>query len=293
MKHYTITGGGGTRLHLVEAGDSRAPAILFLHGMSQSWITWDRQMRSELARRYRLVAMDLRGHGSSERPRDGYDDSRLWAADVNAAIGELELDRPILCGWSYGPLVILDYIRHYGEERIGGIHFVGAVTKLGSEAAAAVLAPEFLALLPGLFSSDVVESVRGIESLLQLCFAREPEASDRYTMLGFGVSVPPFVRQALLTRVVDNDDLLPTIAKPVLITHGALDAIVRQEAVAQHRAGLPHAQVHIMPDAGHAAFWDDAASFNRRLGAFREEVTSSSEHAPVRTSPASRTAPLR
>jgi len=277
MKHHTIIGGGGTRLHLVEAGDARAPSILFLHGCSQSWLTWDRQMRSELARRCRLVSMDLRGHGSSERPRDGYDDSRLWAADVDAAIGELQLDRPILCGWSYGPLVILDYIRHYGEERIGGIHLVGAVTKLGSEAAAAVLAPEFLALLPGLFSSDVVESVRGIESLLQLCFAREPEASDRYTMLGFGVSVPPFVRQALLTRVVDNDDLLPTIAKPVLITHGALDAIVRQEAVAQHRARLPQAQVHIMPDAGHAAFWDDAASFNRRLGAFCEEVVRSGE----------------
>jgi non-heme chloroperoxidase len=275
MKHHTIIGGGGTRLHLVEAGDSRAPSILFLHGQSQSWITWDRQMRSELARRYRLVAMDLRGHGSSERPRDGYDDSRLWAADVDAAIRELELDRPILCGWSYGPLVILDYIRHYGEERIGGIHLVGAVSKLGSEAAAAVLSAEFLALLPGLFSSDVREGVRGLESLLHLCFVREPEASDLYTMLGFGVSVPPFVRQALLTRVVDNDDLLPTIVKPVLITQGALDAVVRQEVVAQHRAGLPHAQVDIMPDAGHAAFWDDAAQFNRRLGAFREEVARS------------------
>jgi pimeloyl-ACP methyl ester carboxylesterase len=234
-------------------------------------------MSSELARRYRLVAMDLRGHGSSERPRDGYVDSRLWAADVDAAIRELELDRPILSGWSYGPLVILDYIRHYGEERIGGIHLIGAVTKLGSEAAAAVLTPEFLAVLPGLFSSDVGESVRGLDSLLHLCFTREPALSDLYTMLGFSVSVPPFVRQALLTRVVDNDDLLPAITKPVLITHGALDAIVRQEVVAQHRARLPHAQIHIMPDAGHAAFWDDAAAFNRRLGAFREEVARSGE----------------
>ena len=275
MKHHTIIGGGGTRLHLVEAGDPRGPSILFLHGCSQSWLTWDRQMHSELARRYRLVAMDLRGHGSSERPRDGYDDSRLWAADIDAAIRELELDRPILCGWSYGPLVILDYIRHYGEERIGGIHLVGAVTKLGSEAAAAVLSAEFLALLPGLFSSDVGEGVRDLEALLHLCFVREPEASDLYTMLGFGVSVPPFVRQALLTRVVDNDDLLPTIVKPILITHGALDAVVSQEVVAQHRAGLSHAQVDIMPDAGHAAFWDDAAQFNRRLGAFREEVARS------------------
>jgi non-heme chloroperoxidase len=275
MKHHTIIGGGGTRLHLVEAGDPRGPPILFLHGCSQSWLTWDRQMRSELAQRYRLIAMDLRGHGSSERPRDGYDDSRLWAADVDAAIRELELDRPILCGWSYGPLVILDYIRHYGEERIGGIHLVAAVTKLGSAAAAAVLSAEFLALLPGLFSSDMGEGVRGLESLLHLCFVREPEASHLYTMLGFGVSVPPFVRQALLTRVVDNDDLLPTVVKPVLITHGALDAVVKLDVVAQHRAGLPHAQVDVMPDEGHAAFWDAAAPFNQRLGAFREEVARS------------------
>ena len=61
----------------------------------------------------------------------------------------------------------------------------------------------------------------------------------------------------------------------VVITHGALDAVVRPEVVAQHRAGLPHAQVDIMPEAGHAAFWDDAAQFNRRLGAFREEVANS------------------
>ena len=88
MKHHTITGGGSTRLHLVEAGDPEGPPILFLHGCSQSWLTWERQMRSELARRYRLVAMDLRGHGSSERPQDGYGDSRLWAADVEAAAGE-------------------------------------------------------------------------------------------------------------------------------------------------------------------------------------------------------------
>jgi pimeloyl-ACP methyl ester carboxylesterase len=47
--------------------------------------------------------------------------------------------------------------------------------------------------------------------------------------------------------------------------------------VAQHRAGLSQAQIHIMPDAGHAPFWDDAPSFNRRLGAFRAEVARSGE----------------
>src|SRR6185436_9408163 len=119
-----------------------------------------------------------------------------------------------------------------------------------------------------LFSSDVGECVGGLESLLRLCFVRELEASDRYLMLGFGVSVPPFVRQALLTRVVDNDDLMPTIRKPALITHGALDAIVKPEVVAQHCASLSHAQVDIMKGAGHAPFWDDAEGFNHRLSEF-------------------------
>lgn len=272
MRHHTISGGGGTRLHLVEAGHPRGPAILFLHGISQCWLQWSRQLDSSLAQSHRLVAMDLRGHGQSDRPRDGYGDSRLWADDVDAAIRQLELDQPILCGWSYGPLVILDYLRHFGEERIAGIHLVGAVTKLGSEAALSVVTPEFLSLVPRLFSHDAEESVGGLEEMLRLCFAREPSAAEHYCMLGYSASVPPFVRQALFSRVIDNDDLLSSIRRPVLITHGARDAIVKPEAVEQHRAAIGHAQVDVMASAGHAPFWDEAPSFNARLGAFSDEV---------------------
>ena len=128
MKHHAITGGGGILLHAVETGNATGQPILFLHGLSQSSLTWSRQLSSDLAQHYRLVAMDLRGHGSSDRPRDAYGDSKLWADDVNAAIRELDLEQPILSGWSYGPLVILDYIRHYGEDGIGGIHFVDGIT---------------------------------------------------------------------------------------------------------------------------------------------------------------------
>jgi pimeloyl-ACP methyl ester carboxylesterase len=268
MKHHTITGGGGTLLHLVETGHPRGRPILFLHGTSQCWLTWSRQLASDLADDYRLVAMDLRGHGRSQRPREGYADSRLWADDVDATIGALDLDRPVLCGWSYGPLVILDYLRHYGEERLGGISFVGAVTKLGSEAAMAVLTPEFLGLVPGLFATDVEESVRGLEPFVRLCFARELAEEELYLMLGYNVAVPPFVRQALLSRAVDNDDLLPTIRTPVLITHGAADSVVTPVAVEQLQASIAHAQIHLAANAGHAAFWDDAAGFNQRLRAF-------------------------
>jgi non-heme chloroperoxidase len=226
-------------------------------------------MSSDLADDYRLVALDLRGHGFSDRPREGYTDSRVWAADVNAAIQALGLDHPILCGWSYGPLVILDYIRHYREDGISGINLVGAITKLGRDEAMSVLTSEFLSLVPGLFATEVEESVRSLDSLLRLCFA-QPSAEDLYLMLGYNVSVPPYVRQALFSRSFDNDDLLPKLRKPVLITHGADDAVVKPAAVDQHKAAIAHAQIQMMANAGHACFWDDAAAFNRRLRVFAE-----------------------
>jgi pimeloyl-ACP methyl ester carboxylesterase len=269
MKTHKVAGGGGVRLHVVEAGNP-GRTILFIHGGSQSCLAWSRQLDSELARDHRLVAMDLRGHGLSEKPRDAYGDSRLWADDVRAVMDALNLDRPVLCGWSYGPLVILDYLRHYGEDRIAGIHFVGGITKLGSDAAMSVITPEWLSLVPGFLATDVEESVRSLESLLRLCFVQQPSASDLYLMLGYNVSVPPYVRQGLFSRAFDNDDLLPRIRKPVLITQGAKDAIVKPEVVDQHKAGLAHAQIDIMPDAGHAPFWEDSPAFNQRLHAFVE-----------------------
>ena len=275
MKHHIITGGGGCQLHLVEAGNPNGQPILFIHGFSQSWLSWSRQLSSELARDYRLVAMDMRGHGKSEKPRDGYDNSRLWADDVASVIRALDLDRPILSGWSYGPLVILDYVRHYGEDAISGIQFVSAVTKLGSEAALSVLTPEFLALVPGFFSSDAEESVGSLDSLLRMCFASEQPAADLSLMLGYNVSVPPFVRQALFSRAFDNDDLLRTLRSPVLITHGSDDAIVRALAVEQHRALIPQAKIDIIEGTGHAPFWENAPAFNARLDAFCRETSRS------------------
>jgi non-heme chloroperoxidase len=91
------------------------------------------QLHSDLADPFRLVAIDLRGHGLSEKPRDAYGDPRLWADDVHAVIEGLNLDRPVLSGWSYGPLVMLDYVRHYGEDAIGGMNFIGGITRLGSD----------------------------------------------------------------------------------------------------------------------------------------------------------------
>jgi len=268
MKHHMVTGGGGVQLHAVETGNPSGRPIVFIHGFSQCSLAWARQLNSELADTFRLVALDLRGHGLSHKPRENYDDSKLWADDVHAVIQALQLDRPVLCGWSYGPLVILDYVRHYGEDGIRGINFAGGITKLGSEAAASVLTADFLELLPGFFSTDAQESVGALDSLVRLCFARELAAEERYLMLGFNACVPPYVRQALLSRSFDNDDLLPKIRKPALITHGVEDAVVKQTVIDEQMARIPGATIRLIANAGHACFWDEAPAYNRYLRDF-------------------------
>jgi non-heme chloroperoxidase len=272
MKSHTITGGGGVQLHLVETGNVKGRPILFIHGFSQCWLTWTRQLNSDLAEDYRLVALNMRGHGHSDKPREGYADSRLWADDVNAVIKALGLEQPVLCGWSYGPLVILDYIRHYSEDGIGGIHFVGAITKLGTDEAMSVLSPEVINLVPGFFATETETSVCSLEALVRMFFMQEPSDEDLYLMLGYNLSVPPYVRQTLFSRSLTNDDLLPTIRKPVLITHSAKDRVVKPAVVDQHKASMAHAQLHLTTKAEHAAFWEDAAGFNQRLRAFCESL---------------------
>ena len=268
MQTHHVVGGGGIRLHVIETGNPQGHPILFIHGFAQCGLSWSRQLHSDLARDHRLVAMDVRGHGASDKPRDAYADSKLWADDVHAVLQTLGLEQAVLTGWSYGPLVFLDYVRHYGDEGIGGLHFVGGISKLGSDAALRVLTPAFLSHVPTLLSGDAEESIRAPGSLLDLIFATNLTAEERYQMLGCNAGVPPHVRQSLFARVLDNDDLLPTIRKPVLITHSSTETIVKPAAVDDHLALMPDAQVHWTREAGHAPFWDDAEGFNRRLAAF-------------------------
>ncbi len=171
--------------------------------------------------------------------------------------------------------MILDYIRHYGEDAIGGLHFVGGISKLGSEEALSFLSAEFLSHVPGLLSMDVDASREAFDALFKLCFVQQPSAQELYTMLGYNMSVPPHVRQALFSRTVDNDDLLARLRTPLLITHGENEAIVKRAAADHHKSRVPHAQLQMMANAGHAPFWDDPASFNQGLRQFAESVWSS------------------
>lgn len=274
MQAHSVVGGAGVRLHVEETGNASAQPILLIPGTSQSHLCFTKQLESELAREFRLVSMDLRGHGLSEKPRDAYGDSKLWADDVHAVIDALDLDRPILSGWSYGPLVMCDYVRFYGEERVGGLHFIGGITKLG-DGLMPFLGSRFVELVPGLLSDDVDVMIETMPKLLQVLVNEPLSPIDLNFMLGYNMIVPPHVRRGLFARSVDNDDLLPKLRKPVLLTHGEADGVVLPAMARHHEDLIADARLSWAPNVGHMPFWEDSERFNEDLRGFARQVAAS------------------
>jgi pimeloyl-ACP methyl ester carboxylesterase len=273
MKTHTVTGGGGLKLHVQETGNPTGKPILFIHGFSQCRLAWNKQTHSDLANDFRLVAMDIRGHGLSEKPRDVYGDSTLWANDVHAVITTLGLDRPVLTGWSYGGVIISDYVNAYGEDEIAGTNWVAAISRLGEPLLqAGFIGADFLGVAPSSFSENVEVCVAALHEFLRLCVHQEASPEDLYFFLGYNAIVPPHVRQALFSRNLNNDSVIEKMRKPMLLSYGEQDAVV-SPSMGEHIAGLAgHARLSTYPNAGHALFWEAAERFNSELREFRESV---------------------
>src|SRR6516162_1756502 len=98
----------GVRIAAQEWGNPAGSEILFIHGFSQASMSWQRQVEGDLAKEFRLVTYDLRGHGNSDKPLEPekYKESKAWADEVQAIINAANFKRPVLVGWSYGGHVI-------------------------------------------------------------------------------------------------------------------------------------------------------------------------------------------
>ena len=94
---------GDLRLHVAELGKASAPPVLMVHGWPQSWWCW-RLVAPRLADRFRCLMPDLRGHGWSDAPRDGYEKERL-ANDLLNLVDALRLDRFGYIGHDWGAFV--------------------------------------------------------------------------------------------------------------------------------------------------------------------------------------------
>ncbi|MFC5969739.1 alpha/beta fold hydrolase [Halomarina salina] len=268
MRTHTIEGGDGVGLHVAEAGPTDAPPVLLLHGYSQSHRSWSEQFDSSLADEFRLVGMDSRGHGESEKPHEAYDETESWADDVRAVVESLGLDDVVIVGWSYAGLVTLDYLSVYGTDRVAGVNLVGAVSAIGTEAATALLGETYVGLMGGMTSTDAEESVEALGSFVRLCRHDEIPVDEFYRTLGFTVATPPRVRDALRARTLDHRDVLSSLDVPVLLTHGVEDRVVDVDIVDQHAELVEDVRVSRYPQTGHSPFVESPERFDEELREF-------------------------
>jgi len=263
---YDVRGGGGLRLHAREWGNPQGRPVLFIHGWSASHLCWSHQMTSRLAEEFRVVAFDNRGHGMSEKPLDAesYRDPQLWADDLAAVIEQLGLDRPVLVAWSYGGFIVSDYVRAYGEDRIGAVNLVGGAVTLKPPTFDHI-GPGFLENAPDASMPDLATNIAAIRRFLGVCTAEPLDPNDWSAALAWNMVVPPEVRGALISREINGDDVLANLTVPVLVTHGRSDTIVLPSMADHILATCQTAKPSWYDGVGHMPFTEDHPRFNREL----------------------------
>jgi pimeloyl-ACP methyl ester carboxylesterase len=251
-----VVSDSGVRLAIRVAGPPGGPPIVLLHGWAQSARAWSGQLSGPLSTSYRVIAADLRGHGDSAAPTDGYDTTDAWASDVRTLLDYV--GRPaVLVGWSYGGLVITDYLRRYGTEGVAGLVLVGAITEIGRGHAGGRVGPVMRAALPAALSED-----SGVAEPALRAFVTGMATIDLPTWLvDESLRVPAFVRAALFDRDVASADVLAAVDVPTLIVHGRQDPVVDPSA-AEYAAGMIPDATLTWLDAGHLPFVEDQAAFD-------------------------------
>jgi non-heme chloroperoxidase len=274
MKVHAVRGGGGLRLHVREWGKADGPPILFIHGWSQNHLCWAKQYESALADEFRLVAYDLRGHGMSEAPLEPehYTDGKLWADDVAAIIAELQLDRPVLVGWSYGSFVICDYVREHGQDRIAAINFVEGAVKLGEAAFGTLIGPGFVDNFVDATVDDLPTNIRAMRSFVRACVVKPVSADELESAVCWNVVVPASIRANLASRTIDDDDVLRAIEVPLLVTQGRADSVVLPLMAEHVLATCPTAEASWYEGVGHVPHLEEPERFNRELAELTRRV---------------------
>ena len=263
-KPLAVTTPDGLTIAAQEWGNPNGPGIVFIHGFSQSSLSWMRQTNSDLAKEFHIVTYDLRGHGNSDKPLDAarYRDGKAWADEVQAVIDAAGLKRPVLVGWSYAGRVISDYVTNRGAAGIAGINFVDASIKFIPE-----YVGDNLKNLPLMASEDMVTNINATRVFLHGCFSKQPSADDFETLLAFNMMVPPKVRAGLGGRPLDATAVMSKLTIPVLVTHGAEDKNAKVDAAKFTASTIPVAKLSIYDGVGHSPFYEDAPRFNGELAA--------------------------
>lgn len=247
LTHVTAAGGG--RLAVRESGPAGAPPVVLVHGWAQTGAVWDLPC-------FHAHAVDLRGHGESDDFGD-YRDSARWAADLKAVLDHT--GPATVVGWSYGGLVIADYLRFHGTANVRALVFVSAITEIGRGRPGGETGPVMRAALPGAITDDAV--------MAEFCQAMAPALPSGTVgeLTAAATSVSPKVRGELFRRDVGSADVLKAVDVPTLVVHGTQDEVVAPAAAEYSAALIPGAELSLYPDTAHAPFLERPQRFSADL----------------------------
>jgi len=252
----------GTTLHYDERGDGEGAPIVLLHGLGSSSADWAFQLPG-LSRDQRVLAVDLRAHGRSSRPR-GRLTIEAMANDVAVLLAALGVPPAHVVGLSLGGCVALTLALDH-PECVRSLTLVNAFARLtpaGPRGALRMLTR--LALLAGAPMRVVAAHVAG-----GLFPRPDQQALYRAAVASIG-STPRATYWSALRAVLGFDvrRRLAAVRCPTLVVAGDRDTTVPFVAKTRLQQGIPGAELLVVSDSGHATPCDQAECFNTALLAF-------------------------
>src|ERR1700749_4873513 len=265
----------GLRFHYTEWGPVTAPPVLMLHGLNVQCHTWDPFAR-ELADRYHVICMDMRGHGDSDWARSGYR-VRSMARDVHGLIDALGLGAARLVGHSAG---VRAAIAGAGERPGTGIRLALSDAGPANSPSGALAMRDFIQATTNLrgfrsehearefygsFHSEWVEEFIDLHVKHQLrrnwAGKLVPKADPDIQWITGSVSLPD------VDYLWEMSELL---VMPTLLMVGRTSNVLDEAVVEKMLATMPNATVRWF-DAGHYFLREKPAEFLEVLSTFLDE----------------------
>lgn len=248
--------------------------VFFIHGNSACKEVFSFQFKSELTKRYRFIAMDLPGHGKSDKACDA-ETTYNFEGYANVALEvfeKLQLKKPIVVGWSLGGHIGIDIAKK--TKNIGGLLITGTppipVSQDGFKAGFRPL-PLFATLF-----SKVVFSQADAEKFMSGVF----DTQKHPFIVEAAMKTDGYARHYLVqsfSKEIGGDQraFVETSDLPLCIVQGDKDEGINNEYISGlNYKNLFNRKVYLIKDSGHAVFWDKSGEFNAILGQFLSQVCS-------------------
>lgn len=252
----------GVELHYLEAGSG--PTLVFVPGWTMPAEIWEPQLR-HFGSTHRVVALDPRGHGRSEKPTYGYHPSRR-AHDIGELIEHLGGEPPVVVAWSLGvPEAVL-------SAQEPGIKPIRAFVLVDWDIAAdEPMDAEGLAFIASRVERVLLDRPAFTRAFIESMFATpQPEAYfDRLTQAALAM---PDNAAALISANVallgplDLRPALRAVDRPMLFVFSSLEWAMA--AAGKARRDRPNDPVEVIDGTSHALFVDQPEEFNRVLERF-------------------------